>query len=95
MGCVLDEMRRGKRSRDALSLDTLCDFCCHPRIHLDGCDMFCFFENPNRQISSTRTDLKDFVCGTKVRLEGNVSSEALRCVVVTYLVYNSNATKRK
>jgi hypothetical protein len=33
--------------------------------------MFCFFENANRQISGTGTDLQDFVCGAEIRLVYN------------------------
>lgn len=52
-----------------LSLDTLRDFCRHSRVHLYGSDMLCFFENADRQISSTGTDFQDFVRGTEIRLE--------------------------
>lgn len=55
--------------RYLLSLDTLGDFCRHPRVHLYGSDMFRLFENANGQISSTGTNLQDLVRGTEISLE--------------------------
>ena len=78
---VLDAMRREKkkRCRYVLSLYTLRDFCCHPRVHLYSGDMFGFFENSDRQISGTGTDLQDFVRGAEIRLERYQLGRALMC----------------
>lgn len=71
---------REKECRYALSLDTLRDFCCHPRVHLYSGDMFGFFKNSDRQISSAGTNLQDFVRGTKIRLERRQLGNAFLCV---------------
>ena len=63
-GCA----ERGETTCYSLSLHTLRQLGRHAWIHLHRRDMLRLLQYPHGQVTGTRTDFEDLVCGTEVRL---------------------------
>jgi hypothetical protein len=54
-----------------LSLNALCKFCAHARVHLDCRYMFSLLQYSYGQVACSRSNFEDFIGWTQIRLHGS------------------------